>query len=93
MFDDVDDNSTVSGYKPLFNPVPIHNDTDEHLPPSTSPVCLEYKVASDKDMKKVADSGKAYTSSDIDYTMKVHCIWKCLNIIVYLLFYRSRRTS
>ena len=71
MLDDVDNNSTVSGYVPLYNPVPIYNDTDQHLPPSTSPVCVSYKVATDKALKKVVDSGRAYTSSDVDYTLKV----------------------
>jgi alkaline phosphatase D len=28
MLGDVDDNSTVSGYVPLYNPVPIYKDTD-----------------------------------------------------------------
>ena len=71
MYDDVDDNSTVSGYVPLYNPVPIYNDTDENRPVSKAPVCLQYKVATDKQLQKVVDSGTAYTSSDVDYTLKV----------------------
>ena len=66
--DDVNDNSTVSGYMPLYNPVPIYNDTG---PPSTAPICVSYKVASDNALSKVVDSGMAYTSSDVDYTLKV----------------------
>jgi len=65
--DDVTDNSTVSGYVPLYNPVPIYNDTGAV---STAPVCVSYKVASDKAFSKVIDSGQAYTSSDVDYTLK-----------------------
>ena len=72
--DVVDDNSTVSGYVPLYNPVPIYNDTDEGKPPSTSPVCLNYKVASDKALSSVVDQGTVYTSSDIDYTVKVEAV-------------------
>ena len=71
MYDDVNDNSTVSGYVPLYNPVPIYNDTDENRPVSKAPVCLQYKVATDKNLQKVVDSGTAYTSSDVDYTLKV----------------------
>lgn len=71
MFDDVNDNTTVSGYVPLFNPVPIYNGTDENRPVSKAPVCLQYKVATDKELQNVVDSGTAYTSSDVDYTLKV----------------------
>lgn len=69
--DDVNNNSTVSGYVPLYNPVPIYEQTDEHLPPSKAPICVSYKVASDKALAHVVDSGTAYTSSDVDYTLKV----------------------
>ena len=68
--DDVRDNSTVSGYRPLFNPVPIYHANDS-LPPSTAPVCLQYQVATDKDLSNVVSSGTVYTSSDVDYTVKV----------------------
>lgn len=71
MMDDVDDNSTVSGYVPLYNPVPIYNDTDEGKPPSKSPVCLNFVVASDEALSDVVDHGTVYTSSDVDYTVKV----------------------
>ena len=76
--DDVMDNSTVTGTAPLFNPVPIHDQDiggtirNEKPPPaSTAPVCLTFKIAEDKALTKVADSGTAYTSSDVDYTFKV----------------------
>lgn len=70
--DDVKDNSTVSGNVPLFNPVPIYGHENEKLPPpSTSPVCVQWKIAEDKALANVADSGTAYTSSDVDYTLKV----------------------
>lgn len=70
--DNVKDNSTVSGNVPLFNPVPIYGHENEKLPPpSTSPVCVQWKIAEDKALVKVADSGTTYTSSDIDYTLKV----------------------
>lgn len=71
MFDDVNDNSTVSGYVPLYNPVHIYNDTDQYKPVSTAPICVSYKVATDQALSKVVDSGTAYTSSDVDYTLKV----------------------
>ena len=73
-FDDVADNSTVSGNVPLYNPVPIAQDTDAQRPPSTAPVCLKYIVAKDKALTSVVDSGTVYTSSDLDYTVKVYLI-------------------
>ncbi|KIW55151.1 hypothetical protein PV05_07456 [Exophiala xenobiotica] len=70
-FDDVNNNSTTSGFVPLYNPVPIYNDTDEAKPVSTAPVCLNWKIASDNKLSSVVDSGTVYTSSDVDYTVKV----------------------
>ncbi|DAA75861.1 TPA_exp: Uncharacterized protein A8136_1232 [Trichophyton benhamiae CBS 112371] len=71
QFDDVNDNSTVSGDVPLYNPVPVHKDTDEHKPVSKAPICLEFKVSTDEKFKKVIEKGTVYTSSDVDYTVKV----------------------
>jgi len=73
-FDDVSDNSTVSGFVPLYNPVPIYDDTDEAKPASAAPVCLNWKIASDKGLSSVVDSGTVYTSSDVDYTVKVEAM-------------------
>ncbi|KMP07668.1 phosphodiesterase/alkaline phosphatase D [Coccidioides immitis H538.4] len=74
MFDDVNDNSTVSGLVPMYNPVPIYKDTDEHRPISNAPVCLRFKVATDDKLKRVADEGTVYTSSDVDYTVKASTV-------------------
>lgn len=71
MQDDVNDNSTVSGDVPLYNPVPIQQEVEKAPPASTAPICVNYKVATDKALTKVVDSGTAYTSSDVDYTLKV----------------------
>jgi alkaline phosphatase D len=70
-FDDVHDNSTTSGLVPLYNPVPIYSGKDKGKPGSKAPVCLNYKVSRDAGMKKVVSEGTAFTSSDIDYTVKV----------------------
>lgn len=67
--DNVNDNRTVSGYVPLYNPVPVYG--NDSSPPSKSPVCVEYKVSSDSKLSQVVDSGRAFTSSDVDYTLKV----------------------
>lgn len=56
-------NASVSGYVPLYNHGPVQV--------STAPVCVQFKVARTPDFKEVESSGTAYTSSDIDYTVKV----------------------
>ena len=66
--DNVDDNSTVSGYVPLYS----HGPTSSEIQlGSTSPICVEWKVAADEALSNVVSSGQAFTSSDIDYTVKV----------------------
>ena len=77
MQDDVQSNSTVSGYVPLYNPVPIYGD-NETLPPSTAPVCVSYKTATDKAFRNIVGSGTAFTSSDVDYTLKVSRSRPCM---------------
>lgn len=57
---------TVSGTVPLFN-----HDTKEYVAVSTAPVCVNWAVSEHKDMKTVTSKGQVYTSSDIDYTIKV----------------------
>ncbi|KAF1343866.1 PhoD-like phosphatase-domain-containing protein [Delphinella strobiligena] len=64
QFESVDDNSTVSGYVPLYGRGPVQT-------VSTAPVCVQFKVAKTADFAHVESSGTAYTSSDIDYTIKV----------------------
>lgn len=39
---------------------------------STAPVCVNYRVSEDPDMNGIVTHGKVYTSSDIDYTLKVY---------------------
>ena len=69
--DDVKSNSTVSGYVPLYNPVPIYSSGNDSAPPSTAPICVNYKVAEDEALTNIVTSGTVYTSSDVDYTLKV----------------------
>jgi len=64
MVASVDSNATVSGYVPLYNHGPVQNVT-------TAPICVQYKVAKTADFREVESSGTAYTSSDVDYTVKV----------------------
>jgi len=64
--DDDKSNITVSGYVPLYS-----HETEEYVKASKAPVCVNYKVATDAAMKHCVDQGTAYTSSDIDFTVKV----------------------
>lgn len=59
-------NVTVTGNVPLYN-----HDTEQYIKGSANPICVEYQVASDETLKTVVDKGTAYTTSDIDYTVKV----------------------
>ena len=66
MMDDDHSNITVSGTAPLYN-----HDTNEYVSVSTSPVCVNWQVSTSPNMTSPVSSGTAYTSSDIDYTIKV----------------------
>ncbi|KAJ3580041.1 hypothetical protein NPX13_g515 [Xylaria arbuscula] len=59
-------NVTVSGYVPLYD-----HSTEEYVLSSNAPVCIDWKVGTSETLEKIVDSGTAYTSSDIDYTIKV----------------------
>ncbi|KAH8160945.1 hypothetical protein CIB48_g7303 [Xylaria polymorpha] len=59
-------NITVSGYIPLYD-----HSTEQYVVSSNSPVCVDWEIGTSKSLKHVVDSGTVYTSSDIDYTIKV----------------------
>lgn len=59
-------NITVSGYVPLYS-----HETEIYIKASLNPICVEYKIGTDRNITIIADSGTAYTTSDIDFTIKV----------------------
>ncbi|KAI5863560.1 PhoD-like phosphatase-domain-containing protein [Durotheca rogersii] len=59
-------NVTVSGYVPLYD-----HSTEPYVAKSDSPVCVDWKISTSKTFEKLADFGTVYTSSDIDFTIKV----------------------
>ncbi|KAF1998507.1 alkaline phosphatase-like protein [Amniculicola lignicola CBS 123094] len=59
-------NVTVEGNVPLYS-----HETEQYIKASPNPICVDYQVATDKDFRHVADKGTAYTTSDIDYTIKI----------------------
>jgi len=64
QYDSVDDNGVVMGDVPLY-----YHGPEQTV--STAPICVEYKVSLTSDFQVVESGGKAYTSSDVDYTVKV----------------------
>ncbi|KAK3990676.1 alkaline phosphatase D [Cladorrhinum sp. PSN332] len=49
--------------------VPIYTDP-EGAQPSNKAACVEFKISTSRTFDTVVDSGKAYTTSDVDYTAK-----------------------
>ncbi|KAF1844300.1 phosphodiesterase/alkaline phosphatase D precursor [Cucurbitaria berberidis CBS 394.84] len=76
--DNSQSNKTVSGYAPLFD-----HDNEKYVKISKAPICVEYKIAADRDLTKVADSGTVFTSSDVDFTVKV----EATNLEAYTTYY------
>lgn len=61
-----DSNVTVEGTVPLYN-----HDTDQYIQAASQRACVNYAVGTDEKLSKVVSKGTAYTSSDIDFTVKV----------------------
>lgn len=61
-------NVTVEGTVPLYD-----HETEKYIKADPNPICVEWKVFTSKSNSTgaVVNSGKAYTTSDIDYTIKV----------------------
>ena len=62
-------NVTVEGTVPFYS-----HETELYIKTSSSPICLDWKVATDEAVSAVVSSGQAYTTSDIDYTIKVRVL-------------------
>jgi alkaline phosphatase D len=61
-------NRTVEGPVPLYS-----HDTEIYIEADSSPICVDWAVYPEgaADYPTIVSSGKAYTTSDIDYTVKV----------------------
>lgn len=59
-------NVTVSGYVAFYS-----HETEKYIKASPNPICVEYRVGTDTNFSRIADKGTAYTTSDIDFTVKV----------------------
>jgi alkaline phosphatase D len=60
-------NVTVEGLVPYFS-----HETEKYIKASNSPICVDWTVSQSPDMSGDSTSnGRAFTTSDIDYTIKV----------------------
>lgn len=59
-------NVTVTGTAELYN-----HETEEYIRASKHRVCTQWRIASDANFTRIVDRGTAYTTSDIDFTIKV----------------------
>ncbi|OBW64714.1 MAG: Alcohol oxidase [Aureobasidium pullulans] len=59
-------NVTVSGTAAFYN-----HETEEYIRASKHKVCIQWRITSDANLTRVVDHGSAYTTSDIDFTIKV----------------------
>lgn len=59
-------NVTVEGTVDLYN-----HETEKYVKADANPICVEWKVWEPSAKDKIASKGKAYTTSDIDFTVKV----------------------
>lgn len=63
-----DSTAPVDGSAPLFS-----HETEKFIEADPNPICVEWKVSEGglNETREAVASGKAYTTSDIDYTVKV----------------------
>ena len=70
-----DSDVTVTGTVPLYN-----HERKKYIDASVHPICVDYRVFDDEAAENVVQEGKAYTTSDIDYTVKVRT--QVINMII-----------
>ncbi|KAK4228116.1 alkaline phosphatase D [Podospora fimiseda] len=62
--------------------VPIYSDP-EAAQPSSKAACVEFQISTSKTFDTVVDSGRAYTTSDVDYTVK----FEAANLQPFTVYY------
>ena len=50
--------------------MPVYDGTEGAVP-ETKAACVEWRIATDEELNNVVDQGRGYTTSDVDYTVKV----------------------
>ena len=59
-------NITVEGTAPLYS-----HETEQYIKADANPICVDWKVWEPQSKTTIVSQGKAYTTSDIDFTLKV----------------------
>ena len=70
---------------PLPSTAPSNPSTTPFLPDQSMPACVRYDIATDKDMTHIVNSGTAFTSYDVDWTVKVSLTDECLGDVLLIL--------
>lgn len=71
-------NITVEGNVPYFS-----HETERYIRMSSSPICVDWRVSTASDMTgPPIASGRAYTTSDIDYTVKVRTLMAYTAVLI-----------
>jgi alkaline phosphatase D len=70
MSDNEPSNITVTRFVELYS-----HETEAYVNSSKALVCVNWLIAVENTMAPVADSGTAYTSSNIDFTVKVETLF------------------
>lgn len=58
-------NVTVVGTVPIYS-----HETETYIAASKAPICVDWRIGTTENLTVATSSGRAYTSSDIDYTLK-----------------------
>lgn len=56
---------------PLTRDTPSNPSNTPLLPDQSIPACVRYEIATDNNLQLVVNSGTAFTSADVDWTVKV----------------------
>lgn len=68
------DDDASDSQVPVTGPVGLYNhDMETYVSRSAHPVCVEWRVFAQKNSTQAVDKGEVWTSSDVDWTVKV-CI-------------------
>lgn len=59
-------NVTIEGFIPLYS-----HETEQYVEMSEAPICVDYRLGTDDEFSTIVDSDRVYTTSEIDFTIKV----------------------
>lgn len=83
-----DSTAPVNGTEPLYS-----HETEKFIEADKNPVCVDWKVYEQGKPNDVVRQGKAYTTADIDYTIKVLKMFGAHNELNVNICGRSRQDA